>query len=68
MDVVNTDEVVKFLFKTYGSPLHLLRKEQEVKQIRESRAQQQQAATSAEMANIDSQTAKNMAQAQQLQG
>lgn len=68
MDVVNTDEVVKFLFKTYGSPLHLLRKEQEVKQIRESRAQQQQAATSSEMANIDSQTAKNMAQAQQLQG
>ncbi|MCV5968829.1 portal protein, partial [Lactococcus petauri] len=40
-DVIDMDATTKFLFKTYGAPLNLLKKDQEVKAIREQRAQQQ---------------------------
>jgi len=68
LDVIDPDKAVKFLFKVFGSPLDLLRKDQETKSIREQRAQQQQAAMQAQIDQQSSQAAKNVAQAQSLQG
>lgn len=67
MDVINPDEAVKFLFRTYGAPLNLLRKEKDVKDIRKGREQQQQQAQQAQMDQMNSQSMKNMAQAGQAQ-
>lgn len=66
MDVINPDESVKFLFKTYGAPLNLLRKDKEVKELRANREQQQQQAQQAQLDQMNSQSAKNVAQAEQV--
>lgn len=68
MDVINTDEAVKFLFRTYGAPLNNLRKQKDVDNLRAQRQQAQQAAQQAQLDQMNSQSTKNMAQAQSLQG
>jgi hypothetical protein len=62
LDIIDPDATLKFLFKTYGSPLHLLREDKAVEDIRSSRAEQQQAAQEAELAKVNSEAAKNNAQ------
>jgi hypothetical protein len=62
LDILNPDATFKFLMKTYGAPLHLLREEKEVEDIRTSRAEQQQAAQEAELNKMNSEAAVNMAQ------
>lgn len=64
IDILNLDEHVKYVYKSYGAPLHLLRKDKEVKDIRASRAQAQQQAQQAEIDQMSSQAMKNTAQAQ----
>jgi hypothetical protein len=63
-DVIDMDGAVKFLFRSYGSPLNLLKKDQDVKAIRQQRQQAQQQAQQAEMDQMNSQSMKNMSQAQ----
>ena len=67
MDVINTDEAVKFLFKTYGAPLNNLRKQKDIDNMRQQRQQAQQAAQQAQLDQMNSQSTKNMAQAQAQQ-
>lgn len=67
MDVIDTDLAVKFLFKVYGSPLSTLRKDQDVAKLRQERQKQQQAAMQAQLDQANSQSAKNIAQADSLQ-
>ena len=64
MDYVNGDEAIKFLFRVYGGPLNTLRKDQDVTKLRKDRAQKQQAAMEAELNKANSESTKNMAQAQ----
>jgi hypothetical protein len=63
MDYLNTDEVVKFSMRTYGAPLSLLNKQEEVETVRQDRAQQQQEAIEAQKAQMDSKTAEQTANA-----
>lgn len=67
-DVIDLDSTAKFLFKTYGAPLSNLRKDQEVKAIRQQRAEAQAKAQQAQLDQMNSQANKNMAQANSLQG
>ena len=62
-DVVNQDDTAKFLFKTYGAPLALLNKDQDVQKIRAERADLQQKAQQAQLDQANSQALKNTAQA-----
>ena len=66
-DVIDMDATAKFLAKSYGAPLSLMRKDQDTKAIREQRAQAQQQAQQAQLDQMNSQSTKNMAQAQQVQ-
>lgn len=66
-DVIDMDAAAKFLFKTYGSPLSLLKKDQDVKAVRQQRQQAQQAAQQAQLDQMNSQSTKNIAQAQAQQ-
>lgn len=63
MDLIDTDAHTKFIYKSYGAPLGLLRKEKDVKEIRIQKQQAQQAAQEAEMAKVNSEANKNNAQA-----
>lgn len=65
LDYLNTDEVVKFSMRTYGAPLVLLNKKEEVDTVRQQRAEQQEQARQAQMAQMESQSANQMAQASQ---
>ena len=67
-DVVNMDDAAKFLFRSYGAPLNLLNKDQDVKNVRVQRQRAQQEAQQAEIAKMNSESTKNMAQAQAQQG
>jgi hypothetical protein len=64
IDILDMDKTARFLFKTYGAPLENLRKDAELVKIRKARAEQQQAQSQAELANVNSESAKNISQAQ----
>ncbi len=66
-DVVDTEAAAKFLFRSYGAPLNLLRKEKDVKDMREKRADLQQKAQQAQLDQMNSESGKNVAQAKQIQ-
>lgn len=62
MDIIDVDKHTKFFYRSYGASLDLLRDEETVKEIREQRAQAQAEAQQAEIDNVNSQSAKNIAQ------
>jgi hypothetical protein len=64
IDVLDLDETAKFIYKSYGAPLHLLHTEKETKDIKAKREQAQQAAQQAQLDQMNSQSQKNVAQAQ----
>lgn len=66
-DVMDMDGTVKLLFRSYGAPLNLLKKDADVKAIRDNRAKQQEQARQAQLDQMNSQSGKNDAQAQQIQ-
>lgn len=66
MDVLDLDATAKFIYKSYGSPLHLLRKDKDTKDIRAKREQAQAQAQQAELDQMNSQSSKNMAEAQAI--
>lgn len=63
LDYLNTDEVVKFSMRTYGAPLSLLNKQEDVEQVRSDRAQKEQEARDAQLAQMDAQSANQLSQA-----
>jgi hypothetical protein len=67
IDVLDLDATAKFIYKSYGAPLHLLHTEKETKDIKTKREQVQQAAQQAQMDQMNSQSTKNMAQAQAIE-
>lgn len=67
MDYVDMSKHAKFFYKNFGSNLDLLRKDQEVKQLQEQRAQAQAQAQQAQLDQMNSQSMKNVAQAEQVQ-
>lgn len=66
-DIINGDESLKYIFRSYGAPLGNLRKDSDLKKFREVKAQQAQQAQQAQLNQMNSQTEKNMAQANSLQ-
>lgn len=63
VDLLDTDAHTRYIYKSYGAPLHLLRKEKETKDIRAAKQQVQQQAQQAQLAKLDSEANKNNAQA-----
>ncbi len=66
MDAVDVDKHLQFFYRAYGSPLELLRKETEKKAIRDQRAKAQAQAQQAQLDQMNSQSMKNVAQAEQV--
>lgn len=64
MDYFNGDEAVKFLMKTFGAPLYILRKEADVAKLREQQAMQQQMMEQQQNLLAATEAQKNLAQAQ----
>lgn len=65
-DLVNSDDTVRFVYRAYGAPLHLLKTEKQLKDYRTAKADAQAAAAEAEMAKVNSEASRNNAQASSL--
>jgi hypothetical protein len=63
LDALDFDEFSKYISKSYGAPLHLLRTDKAVKELRAKKEQMQQQAQQAQLDQMNSQSTKNMAQA-----
>ena len=66
IDIMDLDEHARYLYKSYGAPLHLLHTEKETKDIREQKQKVQQAGQQAQLDQMNSQSMKNMAQAKSV--
>lgn len=65
-DLVNGDDTVRFIYRSYGAPLHLLKTEKQLKDYRTAKAQTQAQAQEAELAKVNSEATRNNAQASNL--
>ena len=63
MDIINFDEHVRYLYKSFGAPLHLLKTQKETDDVRAQKQKQQQQAQQAQLDQANSQSLKNVAQA-----
>ncbi len=68
LDRINGAEAVKVLAEVNGVPAKVLRSDEEIAQMQQARAQQEQAAQVLQAADVASGAAKNMAQAASLAG
>ena len=67
LQIFNPEEIVRSLAAINGAPLRMLRTPEQIAMLKQMQAQQQQAAALLEAAPVAAQTAKTLAEAQQIE-